>query len=114
MVVRQVQRRHRVTRTASGRGRRRPRRVGAASGVAYLGRRGCCAALSHDRDQDDDEHEDEADDDVRRPCEWVSSCQARTVAISRIQTMETGIRTFQPSAMSWSYRIRGSVPRSQM
>ena len=44
----------------------------------------------------------------------VSSRQARTVAISRIQTMETGIRTFQPIAISWSYRTRGRVPRSQM
>src|SRR5262252_8877696 len=36
------------------------------------------------------------------------------VAIIRIQTSETGISTFQPNAISWSYRIRGSVPRSQM
>ena len=39
---------------------------------------------------------------------------ARIVAMSRIHTMDSGIRIFQPSAMSWSYRIRGSVPRSQM
>ena len=44
---------------------------------------------------------------------WVSSRHARTVAISRIQTMETGMRIFQPIAISWSYRTRGSVPRSQ-
>src|SRR5215217_2159386 len=30
-----------------------------------------------------------------------------------IQASETGISTFQPSPMNWSYRIRGSVPRSQ-
>src|SRR5205814_5339399 len=35
------------------------------------------------------------------------------VAIIRIQASETGISTFQPNDMSWSYRIRGSVPRSQ-
>ena len=46
--------------------------------------------------------------------EWLSSRQARTVATSRSQTMETGMRTFQPIAMSWSYLTRGSVPRSQM
>src|SRR6516164_9401682 len=32
----------------------------------------------------------------------VSCRQARTVAVSRIQTMETGIRIFQPIAISWS------------
>jgi hypothetical protein len=35
------------------------------------------------------------------------------VAIAMIQTSETGIRPFQPSFMNWSYRNRGSVPRSQ-
>ena len=35
------------------------------------------------------------------------------VAIIRIQVSETGMSTFQPSAISWSYRIRGRVPRSQ-
>ena len=48
------------------------------------------------------------------PVLWVSSRHARTVATRRIQTMETGMRTFQPIAMSWSYRTLGSVPRSQM
>src|SRR5215467_5848867 len=44
--------------------------------------------------------------------EWLSRRQARTVATSRSQMMETGMRTFQPIAMSWSYLTRGSVPRS--
>jgi len=46
--------------------------------------------------------------------EWLSSRQARTVATSRIQMMETGMRNFHPIAISWSYLTRGSVPRSQM
>jgi hypothetical protein len=33
---------------------------------------------------------------------------------ARIQTRLTGMIVFQPSAMNWSYRSRGSVPRSQM
>src|SRR5690625_1609578 len=34
-------------------------------------------------------------------------------ATSTIQISDSGIRTFQPSFMNWSYRRRGSVPRSQ-
>src|SRR3954468_12339177 len=36
------------------------------------------------------------------------------VATSRIQPSEKGMSTFQPSFISWSYRTRGSEPRSQM
>src|ERR1700743_424182 len=43
--------------------------------------------------------------------EWLSSRSARTVATSSSQTMENGMRIFQPSAISWSYRVRGSVAR---
>ena len=43
----------------------------------------------------------------------VSFRHALIVAISRIQTIDSGMRTFQPIAISWSYRVRGSVPRSQ-
>src|SRR5579875_49581 len=32
----------------------------------------------------------------------------------RVQASAEGMSTFQPSAISWSYLIRGSVPRSQM
>ena len=46
--------------------------------------------------------------------EWLSRPRRAPVATSRIQTMETGMRNFQPIAMSWSYLTRGSVPRSQM
>src|SRR3569833_2828007 len=34
--------------------------------------------------------------------------------MNRIQTSPTGTRNFQPKCMNWSYRSRGSVPRSQM
>ena len=30
------------------------------------------------------------------------------------QSSDTGIRTFQPRFMNWSYRSRGRVPRNQM
>src|SRR4051794_21047164 len=33
--------------------------------------------------------------------------------MNRIQTRPTGTSTFQPNCMNWSYRSRGSVPRSQ-
>src|SRR5258708_32651221 len=35
------------------------------------------------------------------------------VAIIRVHTSAPGMRTFQPSRISWSYRILGSEPRSQ-
>src|SRR6266567_5330877 len=38
----------------------------------------------------------------------------RTAATATIQTRETGISTFHPIFMNWSYRSRGNVPRSQM
>src|SRR6202046_314063 len=37
----------------------------------------------------------------------------RMVAIISVQPSAEGISTFQPSRMSWSYRIRGSEARSQ-
>src|SRR5262245_40920853 len=39
---------------------------------------------------------------------------ARTVATTAIHNSEIGISTFHPNRMNWSYRSRGSVPRSQM
>jgi len=41
-------------------------------------------------------------------------CSERTrrVATTRIHKIETGIKTFQPNCMNWSYRKRGKVPRS--
>src|ERR1051325_9999758 len=47
-----------------------------------------------------------------RLCPWLP--QVRIVATSRIQPREIGMRIFQPSFISWSYRTRGSEPRSQM
>src|SRR5690606_14213326 len=38
---------------------------------------------------------------------------ARITATSRIQPRLTGISTFQPNAISWSYRTRGSEARTQ-
>src|SRR5258706_9318795 len=37
----------------------------------------------------------------------------RSVAIIKAQARPVGMRTFQPSFMSWSYLIRGRDPRSQ-
>ena len=43
-----------------------------------------------------------------------SRLSPRIMPTSMIQTIEIGIRTFQPNRMNWSYRNLGSVPRSQM
>ena len=43
-----------------------------------------------------------------------SSEIARIVATATIQPREIGMSHFHPRAMNWSYRSRGSVPRSQM
>src|SRR5260370_4330133 len=43
---------------------------------------------------------------------WVRMNQIAT-ARSVMYTRESGSSTFQPSAMSWSYRKRGSVHRTQ-
>ncbi len=37
----------------------------------------------------------------------------RSVETIMIQASENGIKTFQPNFINWSYRRRGSVPRSQ-
>ena len=116
--MRQVERRHR-----EAGGRPRPERrsgpfgpsASAADASAMAAKRAarCCAALSHIVIR-------ARMSTMTRPkttygaVEWLSSRQARTVATSRSQTMETGMRTFQPIAISWSYLTRGSVPRSQM
>ncbi len=42
-----------------------------------------------------------------------SSESTRTPATSIVHTSAAGTSTFQPKRMNWSYRIRGSVPRSQ-
>src|SRR5690349_8035027 len=39
---------------------------------------------------------------------------ARSVDTTTIQAKEIGMRIFHPKRMNWSYRRRGSVPRSQM
>ena len=45
--------------------------------------------------------------------EWKPvTLSVRTVATSKIQMMENGMRIFHPRAISWSYRVLGSVPRS--
>ena len=38
--------------------------------------------------------------------------RTRSVATTKIHKIETGIKTFQPNCMNWSYRKRGKVPRS--
>ena len=40
------------------------------------------------------------------------SCAPRMKATATIQASVTGMRNFQPKRMNWSYRMRGSVPRS--
>ena len=98
VVVRQVERRHREGRPS---GMSWPARWHSAdSAAAYLAAR-CWAALSHIQAR-------AMMITMTKPnttygaVSWVSSRQARTVAISRIQTMDTGMRTFQPIAISWS------------
>src|SRR4029077_508588 len=39
---------------------------------------------------------------------------ATTIAVTTALIVATGSSTFQPKRMSWSYRSRGSVARSQM
>src|SRR5205814_2179889 len=41
-------------------------------------------------------------------------CAIRIPATARIHTRLAGTSAFQPNRMNWSYRRRGSVPRSQM
>ncbi len=39
-------------------------------------------------------------------------CAPRMKATATIQASVTGMRNFQPKRMNWSYRVRGSDPRS--
>src|SRR5487761_227206 len=81
------------------------------AGVSYLAAR-CCAPLSHIPART-------AMITITSPNTtygivlWLSLRQLRSVAMSMIHTIEIGISTFQPTAISWSYRTRGNVPRSQ-
>jgi len=48
---------------------------------------------------------------ARHSYEWT---QAITKLVTRMFSSPKGSRTFQPKAINWSYRKRGSVPRTQM